>query len=85
MKTTNVLRTTMFKVPVLKGYKDSIEFFEALAASVITKDSIGIFSTVSIKGIVEYRYNSHKKLLYFLLAIQLVYVFLLYKFNYYIQ
>ena len=83
--TTNVIRTTMFKIPILKGYKDSIDFHEALAASVITKDSIGIFGTISIKGIIEYKFEKHQNLLWFLLAFQISYVILIYYFNEYIQ
>ena len=68
----------MFKIPVLKGYKDSIDLFETLAASVVEKDSNELFKSESIKGIIEYKYQKHLPLLYLLLLIRVIYLCIIY-------
>ena len=68
----------MFKIPVLKGYRDSIDLFETLAASVIEKDSHELFKSESIKGIIEYKYQKHLLLLYLLFLIRVAYACIIY-------
>ena len=59
--------------------------FETLAASVIAKDSKEIFKTESIKGIIEYKYQEHKPMLYLLLAVKTVYLLIVYFLSQYNQ
>jgi len=56
-KTTTLLKTTMFKISILPGYKDSVELHETLAASVLNKDTNDLLKTESIKGILEYKFT----------------------------
>jgi len=72
-KTTTVLKTTAFKISVLKGYQDSVLFHETLAASVIKKGTTHIFKTQSIKGILEFKYTEHDWLLKSIFLFRLVY------------